>query len=414
MADVMRMLGNAPKSALERIFAALSGLSEAQYEHEDRPVRNPDVEMQVGDEKIMAPPPQAMHPRRERTGGLSRFGKFTKGILPEMVRGALVGVSNPVPGDTAAQIFGTMRNVQGDRTNRENRAMQMQDRAMDRQQQQFQWHRQARKDAEGSELHAAQIDNYKAQAEQRRAAANRQPVTKDPVAKAKAALQALREAGITPSEEDIRVAYQLQGMPYAARTMQAKLSNAASDYYRGPDSARLQEQYPTIEEYVQGLRIMAEDFQKAEARGNAEGKAEGTPLTTKTLTTDKGFVNQTLQRHLPSGKTLGVNTTEYVQEPTAATGTIAKPPQRKASQPRAERPPNLQRVVLEDGTIGSFNPRTGQVTRNTTEKAKPSGNVITSEQLAPFLGRGATPPPQGGPAKEEWVRDANGKLVKKQ
>jgi hypothetical protein len=330
--DIMSLLGNVPKSALERIFAALSGLPEAQYEHTGpRVERQPSVPVQVGDGSgpldgpMELPPPRETLPGApERTGRLSGFGRFAKQILPEMVRGAVVGASTPVKGGTAENIFGTIRNVADDRQER-------QDRAQGQAEKQFQWHRQIGQDADRRELHGAQMDNYRAQAEQRRAAANRQPAVKDPIAAAKAKIGLIREQlGRDPTEQEVLIAMGLQGPRYAKRDMKAMVANADEDFFRGPDAQRLQDTYGTVEDYIKYVTTLAKDYAASESGGAAYGKWANTPVQSKTLLTSEGVASYFPGRMNPQTGT--VTTTPKVEQ------TGVKPPERKVAPPRPRQP----------------------------------------------------------------------------
>lgn len=111
LASILRMLGGIP-----------GRLNEAQYEHSPE-YRERMAQLDLGEDLGEADVPTGdLEPMGEkRTGRLSKFGKFTKGAMPEMLRGALVAAANPTPGKvgTAADIFGAIGAVSEDKNNRD-------------------------------------------------------------------------------------------------------------------------------------------------------------------------------------------------------------------------------------------------------------------------------------------------------
>lgn len=372
--NIMRLLGQLPKSLADRIFDALGGLNEAQYEHE-RPVQRqresapvpfpnfgsgqemseigPDypsggeaAQILNPNQEITLPPPQETVPGPEqRTGKLSRFGIFTHRILPAMARGALVGVANPVKGDTAANIFGTIRNVEADQQARTDRAQQQAEK-------QWEWHRTARKDAENTELHKAQIDNYQAMARERDARAAKNLRVSDPIAAAKAKLEILTQTlGRKPTEQEVLIALGFEGPRYAKRTMETMLANAYEDYLRGPDSARLQEQFATIQDYITYINTMATNYSAAKTSGEWQAKTPWINPRFRDTETPEGTV-RTGFRIVPDaeGKPMKEETREWVTTPE---GQRAKPKPRQ-SAPR-QRGPSDERLDIERSEVAVAN-----------------------------------------------------------
>lgn len=143
LASILRMLGGIP-----------GRLDEAQYEHTPE-YRERMARMDLGEDLGEADVPTGdMEPVGEkRTGRLSKFGNFTKGVLPEMLRGALVAASNPTPGKvgTAGDIFGAIGAVSDDKQNRDML--------------QYKIDRQLEQDAMDRRLNEAKARDYEAQAD---------------------------------------------------------------------------------------------------------------------------------------------------------------------------------------------------------------------------------------------------------
>jgi hypothetical protein len=97
----------------------------------------------------------------EEVGRKNRRPSFLGKFIGEGLRGAAIGLARPSTGNTAQDIGQTMLAVGDDRMAREDRVDSKAERM-------FRLRRQAQQDAENSQLHAAQIDNYRALAEQRR------------------------------------------------------------------------------------------------------------------------------------------------------------------------------------------------------------------------------------------------------
>lgn len=143
LATILRFMGGIP-----------GRLNEAQYEH-DPVYRERMARLDLGEDLGEADVPTGdLEPMGEkRTGRLSKFGKFTKGALPEILRGALVGASNPTPGKvgTAADIFGAIGAVGEDKQNRDMLSYKIQ--------------RQLEQDAMDRRLNDAKAKDYEAQAD---------------------------------------------------------------------------------------------------------------------------------------------------------------------------------------------------------------------------------------------------------
>jgi hypothetical protein len=404
----MRLVGNVPRNALERLFDLLGSLPEAQYEHEQRvvpqresapvPLRNDDPteasKVLNPNQEISLPPPQPTQPVEGRTGNLSRFGQFTKQILPAMIRGAAVGVSNPVKGDTGAQIFGTMRNVEADQRDTA-------DRSREQAMQNWQWHRQMRKDDESSQLHGAQMDNYRALARQRNAQADKPPAAAKPTFASiyDDAYARAKKAGL----DDIEA----HGHAMAAW-------NRNPTGFIRPDPKNVEGFEAAVLSQFQRGDLTPEEFEDAKqriiamkrdiAKGQAEGKASGTPIQSKTLLTDQGIGSYFPGRMKPTGETISAPKIEQ---------TGVKPPAPRATQPRAPQRPRLQRQVLDDNTIAIVNLDTGEVKR-TNEKAQPpsSKGVNIEGELQKILGGGGAAPSANPQVKKgDIVTLRNGRKI---
>jgi hypothetical protein len=218
------------------------------------------------------------------------------------------------------------------------------DRARDQQQQDYAMGRQMQQDADKQRVQEAQIKGLEATANAR----NRVPVAKDPIAVGKARLAEMKARGIEPSEMDIRRALGLAGAQQQNKSMQAILAQAPDDYYRGPDAARLQEQFPTIKDYIADVQERGAAYEEATAAGRTKGKFANTPIVAKGLATKEGIRNYFPARMNP---TTGAVTGGTVSEP------IAQPPAPKPTQPRA---PRYQIVPNASGGRDRINIDTGE------------------------------------------------------
>lgn len=266
LAGILRFMGGIP-----------GRMREAQYEHE--PVyRERRERLDLGDDLGEADFPTGdLEPAGEkRTGRLSKFGKFTKEALPQILRGALVAAANPTPGKvgTAADIFGAIGAVGEDKQNRDMLAYKIQ--------------RQLEQDNMDRRLNDAKARDYEAQADYNQWRTQQAVTGKQgkPIPPSK--LEMYKEAykyyknELGYSDEDAHVEARSIALgtmspelynKRTASTDQAQMNRELEKYRNSPE---LQQQYPTFEEYYKSLGIGKAKASTAEevARSTAKGKLD--------------------------------------------------------------------------------------------------------------------------------------------
>jgi hypothetical protein len=325
--------------------------------------RQPGVPVPFGDDgPIELPPPEETRPGpEERTGRLSGFGKFTKGVLPEILRGAMVGASSN-GGENARGVLGAMNAVAEDRQNRD--ALQMQMR------------RQAEQDAmkqaefqDRRQLHGAQMRNYDAQARERGARADSLATTKAAKPTQNEVFQGFLKQMMEAKDADGEPLY----TPEEAQNRAAALTNRnAFLWLEGTprtavaglerDTRLLNEGKISQEEFDQRQASRKKEVggqAESTAGGTAKGKFANTPIKGKLVPTREGLREYIPKQMLPSGKEYSPSSMS--EQP------LAQPPAPRPRQP-AELNPNatpqvnarvnalVNRVLADDKRGGGNGP----------------------------------------------------------
>jgi len=282
----------------------------------------------------------------EEVGRKNRRPSFLRNVIGESLRGAAIGLARPSTGNAAQDIGQTLLAVGEDRQAR-------QDRAESKAERMFRMRRQQQQDEESSQLHAAQIENYKAQAEQRRAQTQKKGFadTFDPV------YNRAIELGKTPEEAWAAAMGVVTKNPFAF----IKRDPRSEQAQRAEMLAMLRREEITEQDYQDFEQRMVKvkaDQAAAEAFARGRGGAPWTPGRFRQTKTDRGYV-ETRERILPDPITGEPTLQEESKMLTMPdTGEVAKPyvPPRTPRQP--PRPLAPIPKVGSDGKLYFIDPNT--------------------------------------------------------
>lgn len=342
LAGILRFMGGIP-----------GRMREAQYEHE--PVyRERRESLDLGDDLGEADFPTGdLEPVGEkRTGKLSKFGKFTKEALPQILRGALVAAANPTPGKvgTAADIFGAIGAVGEDKQNRDMLAYKIE--------------RQLEQDNMDRRLNEAKARDYEAQADYnqwrtQQAVTGKQgkPIPPSKLDMYKEAFQYYKGRGYSDEDAHVEARSIALGTPspelFNNRTPTTESAQRNAEYKKWSESQELRAKFPTFELYWESLGIGKSKAQDAGAVEGAKAEAKA-PYFLRTLRGPDKYYQAIFQKG-PAGKPLW-NFVEAKTPEGLPIGT-PKPSQREtASDRRLTREQTISSIVnrvLKEDTSGN-------------------------------------------------------------